>query len=513
MKPPPTWSRDWPITSICRLWISRLSANAGQRTVFGCSSALRHTLNPDAASITFSSKSDLTRHWIVVVRLTLDRDWSWYAPGHFASLLKEGEPLPPQPVVFEIQRSINGAAPVPVGRLTMPGAVNHVAAQNPDRRHTSLVFFDAFDPKPAPGEPLEEPLLDYRLTPVFRDAIAQVEAPREWSLRLPITTPPAQTPRIVSAGFAFGDYLHDDRYSTTEERPRMLFFELDAAPADPKDKYFARVLLNGPDPMLLDSATQIPRREEPPLPIDPEPIRFVRPGQSNDFAGLNAMQPLTISPHSDRHYLLPLPKGMTAESPELFGFFVYELRVGHDGRRWCTAQGRFGNPLRLTGVQHPAPQLRCSVRRTLNDVVVMAPFATPIWEGQNVRPARTPHSTLQALLYAQVLQVDGAEWRNVLLNRVVGQIRLEDPNGIAGNIADPRLAFGFMEFRQDEILRRLSMLGLPLDSPLSVVAVELLPEQAKHTFRDPLGHDLGQVRILRTSTLTAVPPICPPLEA
>ena len=192
---------------------------------------------------------------------------------------------------------------------------------------------------------------------------------------------------------------------------------------------------------------------------------------------------------------------------------MYELRVGHDGRRWCTAQGRFGNPLRLTGVQHPAPQLRCSVRRTVDDVVVMAPFATPIWEGQNVRPARTPHSTLQALLYAQVLQVDGAEWRNVLLNRVVGQIRLEDPNGIGGNIADPRLAFGFMEFRQDEIQRRLSMLGLPLDSPLSVVAVELLPEQAKHTFGDPLGHDLGQVRILRASTLTAVPPICPPLEA
>jgi hypothetical protein len=222
------------------------------------------------------------------------------------------------------------------------------------------------------------------------------------------------------------------------------------------------------------------------------------------------MQALTVSPQSDRHYLLPLPKGMGPESPELFGFFVYELRVGHDGSRWCTAQGRFGNPLRLTGVQHPVPQLRCSVQRTFDEVVVTAPFATPIWEGRNVRPARTPHSKLQALLYAQVLQVDGAQWRNVLLERALGRIRLEDPNDVDPNTGDPRLAFGLMEFGQDDILRRLATLGLPLDSPLSVIAVELLPEGPQSPFADPMGLDLGQVRILRASTLTAVPAICPP---
>ena len=189
------------------------SANPDRRTVFGCSSALRHTLSPDAASITFSSKSDLTRHWIVVVQLTLDRDWSWYAPGHFASLLKDGQPPPPQPVAFEIQRSVNGGAQALVGRITIPGVVNPLAAQNPDRNHTSIVFFDAFDPKPAPGEPLIEPVLDYQLTPVFRDPIADLDPPRDWSLRVPITTPPAQTPKVVSAGFAFGEYQHDDRYS------------------------------------------------------------------------------------------------------------------------------------------------------------------------------------------------------------------------------------------------------------------------------------------------------------
>ena len=112
--------------------------------------------------------------------------------------------------------------------------------------------------------------------------------------------------------------------------------------------------------MLAGMETGIESPEEPPLPIDDEPIRSVRPGQSNDRAGFNAMRPLTVSPHSNRHYLLDLPKGLNPDSPELFGFFVYELRVGHDDSRWCTAQSRFGFPLRVTGVQHPVPQLRCS---------------------------------------------------------------------------------------------------------------------------------------------------------
>ena len=78
--------------------------------------------------------------------------------------------------------------------------------------------------------------------------------------------------------------------------------------------------------------------------------------------------------------------------------------------------------------------------------------------------------------------------------------------------ATPRLASAVMEFPQDEIVQRLSRLGLPLDSSLSVIAVELLPE-LKSDFADPLGRDLGQVRILRTSPLTAVPAICPPETA
>jgi hypothetical protein len=48
---------------------------------------------------------------------------------------------------------------------------------------------------------------------------------------------------------------------------------------------------------------------------------------------------------------------------------------------------------------------------------------------------------------------------------------------------------------------------------LSVLAVELLPEVNRAP--DPLGADLGSTRMLRTSRLVPVPPVCiqPPCPA
>jgi hypothetical protein len=114
-----------------------------------------------------------------------------------------------------------------------------------------------------------------------------------------------------------------------------------------------------------------------------------------------------------------------------------------------------------------------------------------------------PEVRLYSLLYAQVMQMDGASWRNVLLLRAFGDTQGDH------EVQDRRLAPAIMKFQQDEILQRLRRLGLPLDSPLSVIAVETLPEPDS-PYGDPLGQDLGQVRILRTSPLTAVPEICPP---
>ena len=65
---------------------------------------------------------------------------------------------------------------------------------------------------------------------------------------------------------------------------------------------------------------------------------------------------------------------------------------------------------------------------------------------------------------------------------------------------------GTVRWDQREIAALLETLALRRDSALSLVAVEVLPES--NQFADPMGSDLGQTRILRTSPLTPVPSIC-----
>jgi len=105
----------------------------------------------------------------------------------------------------------------------------------------------------------------------------------------------------------------------------------------------------------------------------------------------------------------------------MFGFFTYEIRVGHykykgSGKNvWTTAQGRFGRPLRATGIQHPAPVLLCNVNRDEEKLYVNAPFAVAVYNGKNVT-SNPPRTQLWALLYAQVKQADNKDFRNVLLD-------------------------------------------------------------------------------------------------
>ncbi len=111
----------------------------------------------------------------------------------------------------------------------------------------------------------------------------------------------------------------------------------------------------------------------------------------------------------------------------MFGFFTYELRVGHyqytdtsgqhtDGESvWTTAQGRFGRTLRATGIQHPAPTLTCTVNRDEEKVYATAPYAVAVQNGTNVT-ADPPRTELWGLLYAQVKQADNKDFRNILLD-------------------------------------------------------------------------------------------------
>ena len=54
-----------------------LAGNTARRVVFGCSAALSDLMAPDRSIITFTSKADLARRWIMVLTVVLDRDWTW----------------------------------------------------------------------------------------------------------------------------------------------------------------------------------------------------------------------------------------------------------------------------------------------------------------------------------------------------------------------------------------------------------------------------------------------------
>ncbi|MCA1581627.1 MAG: hypothetical protein LC796_09615 [Acidobacteria bacterium] len=354
--------------------------------------------------------------------------------------------------------------------------------------------------------------------------------------------------------------------------------------ADPNDALFARVLAYGPDPLLSGTLTHLlvpapaapvgpttwfdmveallPTPPEPPaLPVDPEPIRVIVPAQPEDSSGLDAMigMPPAAPPAGEprpRHFLVPLPPGVDPESPELFGFWTYELRIGHKDI-WSTAQARYGRPAIVKGVQHPAPGLRCTAVRVRPAakqpppalpprIVVAAPHATTVFADKRLTDpaAGDPRTRIWVLLYAQVTQADGATSRNVLLARAPAAPRVQREVTGAARAPETRDVTGVAQFQEKEIEQRLAELALPIDSPLSVVAVELLPgdhliqgsvelgdRQLFYTVdlpdipaggaagylagygppSDPLGAELGGMgsrRILRCSPLTPVAPAC-----
>jgi hypothetical protein len=491
----------------------------GQRTVFAASGALRCTLAPDRSSITLSSGNELLNHWIVALSIELARDWTW-----------EGFAAPAMTV------SRDGSV---IGTLTFPTAVGSSALGDlthpADRSTTRLVFLDAITPDPPPGTFPAVLNPSYSVTAAFPKA-PSITQPYS-TLRLPITTTPAQTPKIVSTGIVESPYVAAADYSSTAPRQRFLWIEFDAPIADTgDDTYFGRVLAYGPDPLLAVGLELNPAPvtdPEPPLPVDPEIVRVVFAGQDSDEAGLDAMTQLIPAIPSGSvtdgvHWLLPLPPGIAPDALDLFGFWTYEFRIGHS-KQWSTAQGRFGRPLRAVGIQHPPPRLVCTVYRNETGVTITAPYATTLLNGQPAFDLRSgdPQTALWFMLYAQVTQTDGASQRNVLLDRqlatvipqVVGAKTVPTAHGPN---REPR---GTATFTATDIQAALTLLGLPATAPLSVLGVEILPGPfrlvrtfsavggpdlgaAASTKEDPLGSALGQRRILRTSPLVAIPAIC-----
>src|SRR5262245_29670291 len=306
-----------------------LTARPGERVLFGASAALRHSLSGDGSALSFASDGELLGHWLAVIRLTLDRDWTW------DGIDAEG---------FIVSRRDLPADPLrEVGGLQMPFAVSGIALSGPDhpgpdrRATTRLIFLDTVDPQPKAGEFPSIKTPEWVVEPRLRGLpeAANAALARTLSILLPVAAKPRQTPKLVSAGIALSPYKHDNVYASTEPRQRVLWFEFEEPIADPNDALFARVTACGPDPLLSGAITHLlipapaiplgpttwfdlieallPTPPAPPaVAIDPEPMRIIVPGQPEDSSGLDAMREMEAAIPSapatpTRHYILPLP--------------------------------------------------------------------------------------------------------------------------------------------------------------------------------------------------------------
>ncbi|MDF2713823.1 MAG: hypothetical protein K0R28_748 [Paenibacillus sp.] len=494
----------------------------GERGIFGCAKGLKHYLPANSSSLVLMATGELANQWVNVLHWRINRDWTW--KGYSA-------------LTFKVERQIhlNGNAYSEprhmIGEVRMMHAVTPLIAEEggPERDSSHFLFLDAFQPPlGTDGKPYEIQV-EYVLTVLFENG-GMLEASVQ--NHLPITIPPRQIPKVVSAGVALSPYMIGEGYSSTGERRKMLWLEFEEAPIDDRDNYFVRVLTQTADPMLLQHYQPLPEASGyGQWSLDPEWIRVVTPGQADDFAGITAMQRLIPAQDSDRHYLVPLPPGTYPDSPELFGFYTYEIRVGHDKGApgspfWSTAQARFGSPVVLDGVQHPCPPLKCNVFRIKNGILASSSYAKAFHQGTDLQ-ALPPNTQIWYVLYAQINQADGSTMRNVELDKKIGRILSTREAGqlkktgfqfpgegqfsyTADRQATQNLQApiqGHTLWQQDEVAALLKDMGLPEDTRLSILGVELLPEP-NGSFSDPLGANVGQVRILRTSALYPVGDLC-----
>lgn len=475
---------------------SLLVGQEGERVAFGCA-GLTHHAAPDGTSLELADPGELAGQWINVVQAVLNRDWTWRGAGSPLLKVRREVSLPNAPGTI--------LKTTEVGSIELMHTINIQAARKPERSYTRLIFIDALPPPIGSDELPYEVDVSYKLILMLEngDSITQTIA-----THLPIVTKPNQIPRVVAAGLALTPYDHDSEYAITASRTKRLWIEFAEPLADHRDAYFVRPLTCTPDPMLLPGVEPLadPDVVEG-VPLDPELVRVITPGQVQDLAGFTVMQRLEPAANSDRRFLVPLPPNTDPNSPELFSFFTYDIRVGHDrgpdtDPLWTTAQGRFGEPLVLEGVQHPPPELPCTViAEPCGAVLVRAPFATPYAGLKKVLP-NPANTQIWVVLYARVMQADASTRRNVQISLRQACFPKRHRKGTV-----PLVVQGEVRWTNEEVKEALEVAGLPMDIPITALAVEILPEP-NSSFSDPLGGDLGQVRILRTSPLTSVERDC-----
>jgi len=163
-----------------------------------------------------------------------------------------------------------------------------------------------------------------------------------------------------------------------------------------------------------------------------------------------------------------------------------------------------------------------------NGILASSAYAQPYNQGTNIQSV-PPNTQIWFVLYAQVRQADGSAMRNIELDKkeggIIGRRQAGELKKLTGfNLSHVENATSFVINRQatqnlqaplqghilwqqSEVMSLLQEMGLPEDTPLSILGLELLPE-TNGSFDDPLGGNLGQVRILRTSELYPVSNLC-----
>ncbi|MGB5985742.1 MAG: hypothetical protein WBG37_10585 [Desulfobacterales bacterium] len=463
-----------------------LMGRPGERVAFGCA-GLTYYAAPDATSIEFAEPGELAGQWINIVQAVVNRDWTWRGSGSPTVRVKRKVLLPGAP--GDVPQSLD------VGEIELMHTINVQARRNPERGFTRLIFIDALPPAMGSDNLPYEIDVTYEMKIALKaNSVAQ-----SVSTHLPVVTPPIQVPKVMAAGLALTPYQTGEDYTRTESRTKRLWLEFDLPPQDSRDGYFVRVVHRTPDPMLMPNYE--PVADPPaldPIALDPEWVRVITPGQVQDLAGLSAMQQLEPADNSKTQFLVPLPPNTDPASPELFSFYTYEIRVGHGAGApmdpfWSTAQARFGEPLVLEGVQHPPPELACSVfYGARGRITARAPYAVPYLGQKRVAPDKA-NTQIWFILYARIMQADGESWRNVQIDLKKGHREKQIGNAL---IAPHARA----DWTAEEIKDALTLADLDLKTALTMLAAELMPEP-NGSFIDPLGGDLGQVRVLRTSPL------------
>ncbi len=364
-------------------------------------------------------------------------------------------------------------------------------------------------------------------------------------------------PRIASAGIALSKYQRDEAYSETEPRRRFLWLELD----EPGARSERRAISSGCSamrptrccPTIASRRSCRPRSRR--CRSIRSSIRVITPDAARRSGGTVGDD----AAEAGRQQRSPFPRAAAAGTERGQPGAVRLLHV-RAARRSCAdlvARHRDASAARLrtTGVQHPAPTLFCTCQRRRDGAGGRGAVCRGrAWRARTSPPIRRARE-IWALLYAQVRQADGKDWRNILLDdrslelipRVRG--RTIDVTGalyLTGAFENRDApARGATRWRQDEVGLLLAELGLPQDARLSVLCVEMMPraealrpraaggqsfsrtdiadasflvlsgvagQRQQDVARGPrpLSEALGHYRILRTSPLVAVPEACCP---